>query len=59
MSETNWFRERWPKLHHGVTVDWPRHRWVMAYRLKMAVNAAAGRVAALLLAAIRASVTRR
>jgi Kdo2-lipid IVA lauroyltransferase/acyltransferase len=54
VSETeNGFRERWPKLHHIVTVDWPRHRWVMAYRLKMAINAAAGRIAVLVLAAIR------
>jgi Kdo2-lipid IVA lauroyltransferase/acyltransferase len=34
-------------------IDWERWRWVVGYRAKTAVNAAAGRIAALLLAAIR------
>ena len=33
-------------------MNWKRVRWLIAYRFKMAVNAAAGRIAALLLAAI-------
>jgi len=33
-------------------MNWKRFRWLVAYRFKMAVNAAAGRIAALLLAAM-------
>ena len=33
-------------------MNWKRVRWLIAYRFKMALNAAAGRIAALLLAAI-------
>jgi KDO2-lipid IV(A) lauroyltransferase len=36
-----------------MSFDWPRRRWMIAYRIKMAVNAVAGRVAALLLVIIR------
>jgi Kdo2-lipid IVA lauroyltransferase/acyltransferase len=35
-----------------MSINWKRVRWLILYRVKMAVNAAAGRIAAVLLAAI-------
>lgn len=46
-------KKRWLDLRRGLTADWPHRRWVIAYRIKLAVNAVAGRLAALLLGTIR------